>query len=275
MSETDFQTAITARYDAPMYRALLEVYGDQIHPGFFETGDEDLQPAALEATKRLAELAGLKPDCRVLETACGVGGTARFLAATYGANVTATNISKGQLETAAEWTAGKPGAERITYAFADFQTLPYDDRSFDVYWCQDSLLFSPDRPRAMAEAARVLRRGGTIAITDLTVVGAPAGAPAALLAEISEPGFWSLGDYVEGLENAGFVVTAQEDWGRHVLPSFERIRRDIKDKREKLAEYTSIAEVDDTIARYDLWCEASRTGHLGWAAVVGRKPEET
>ncbi|MEM7122338.1 MAG: methyltransferase domain-containing protein [Pseudomonadota bacterium] len=274
MSETDFQAAITARYDAPMYRALLEVYGDQIHPGFFETGREDLQAAALEATKRLAELADLQPSSCVLETACGVGGTARYLAAAYGVDMTATNISKGQLETAAEWTAGKPGAERITYAFADFQALPYEDGSFDVYWCQDSLLFSPDRSRAIAEAARVLRPGGTIAITDLTVVGMPAGASEALLAEISEPGFWSLGDYIRGLESAGFVVMAQEDWGRHVLPFFERIRRDIRDNREKLAAYASLAEVDDTIVRYDLWRDASRTGHLGWGAVIGRKPEE-
>ncbi len=274
MGQSDFQSAVTARYDAPMYRALLEVYGDQIHPGFFETGDEALQPAALKATMALAKLAGIAPGCRILETACGVGGTARYLAATFGATVVATNISRGQLETAAEWSEGRPGADLITYAFADFQDLPFDDAEFDVYWCQDSLLFSPDRGHAMAEAARVLRPGGTVAITDLTVVGEPAGAPAALLAEISEPGFWSLNDYVAGLENAGFVVTAQEDWSRHIVPSFERIRRDVKDKREKLAAYASLADVDDTIERYDLWCEASRTGHLGWAAVVGRKPEE-
>jgi sarcosine/dimethylglycine N-methyltransferase len=273
MSENEFQSQITARYDAPMYRALLEVYGDQIHPGFFDTGQEELQPAALEATKRLAELAGIAAGHRVLETACGVGGTARYLAATYSAEIVATNISKGQLETAAAWTEGKPNAQLISYRFADFQNLPFENDAFDVYWCQDSMLFSPDRQHAMAEAARVLRSGGTIAVTDLTQVGEPEGEAAALLREISEPGFWTLEGYAQGLEKAGFRVIAREDWSRHVLPSFERIRADIVAKRDRLAEIAGAAEVEDTIARYDLWCRASRTGHLGWGAVVGTKRE--
>ena len=41
----DFQAEIIRRYDAPMYRAMLEVYGDQIHPGFLEGDDDDIRAA--------------------------------------------------------------------------------------------------------------------------------------------------------------------------------------------------------------------------------------
>ena len=157
MSDVAFQREITARYDAPMYRAMLEVWGDQIHPGLLESEDEELYPAAVKATERLAELAEIRNGIHVLETACGVGGTARFLAATMGCRVTATNISRGQLETSVEWTEGKPGADLISYEFANFEELAYDDASFDVYWCQDALLFSTARSTAIAEAARVER----------------------------------------------------------------------------------------------------------------------
>ncbi len=170
----DFQAEIIRRYDAPMYRAMLEVYGDQIHPGFLEEDDHDIRAAALRATARLAELANIAPGANVLETACGVGGTARYLAAKRGARVVATNIARSQLAIAAEWTRNAEGADRIRYEFADYHALPFADSSFDVYWCQDSLLFSTDKPRALAEAARVLRPGGTIAISDLVVTGTPA-----------------------------------------------------------------------------------------------------
>lgn len=267
----DFQAEIIRRYDAPMYRAMLEVYGDQIHPGFLEGDDDDIWEAALRATARLAELAHINMGASVLETACGVGGTARYIAAKRGARIVATNIARSQLAIADEWTRNAPGAERIRFEFADYHELPYDDSSFDVYWCQDSLLFSSDRPRALAEAARVLRPGGTIAISDLVVVGTPAPDAAALLTEISAPGFWSPGDYRRGLAAAGFGTILVEDWSRHALPSFDRLTADIAAKRRSLAAIASDADVDETLERYALWCKATRTGNLGWFAFVGTR----
>ncbi len=271
----DFQAEIIRRYDAPMYRAMLEVYGDQIHPGFLEDGDDDIRAAALRATARLAELANIAPGANVLETACGVGGTARYLAAKRGARVVATNIARSQLAIAVDWTRNAPGADRIRYEYADYHALPFADSSFDVYWCQDSLLFSTDKPRALAEAARVLRPGGTIAISDLVVVGKPAPDAAALLTEISAAGFWSAEDYRKGLIAAGFEGIAVEDWGRHVLPSFDLLTADIAAKRAQLAAIASAADVAETLERYALWCKASRTGNLGWSALVGTRRPRT
>ncbi len=267
----DFQAEIIRRYDAPMYRAMLEVYGDQIHPGFLEGDDDDIRAAALRATARLAELAHITPGAAVLETACGVGGTARYLAAKRGATVVATNIARSQLGIAAEWTRNVAGAERIRFEYADYHALPFADASFDVYWCQDSLLFSTDKPRALAEAARVVRPGGTIAISDLVVVGRPAPDAALLLTEISAPGFWSAEDYRRGLVAAGFDSIAIEDWSRHVLPSFDLLTAEIAAKRTKLAAIASEADVTETLTRYALWCKASRTGNLGWSALVGTR----
>lgn len=270
LNAEDFQAEITRRYDAPMYRAMLEVYGDQIHPGFLHGGNDDIREAALRATARLAELAHITAGTRVLETACGVGGSARYLAA-LGARIVATNIARSQLSIAEDWTQESAAAGRIRFEFADYHALPYEDASFDVYWCQDSLLFSTDRPRALAEAARVVRPGGTVAISDLVVVGVPAPGAAALLTAISAAGFWSAVDYREGLEAAGFEGIVAEDWSRHVLPSFDRIAAEITAKRARLATLASEADVDETIERYALWRQASRTGNLGWVALVGTR----
>ncbi len=264
----DFRDEITARYDAPMYRAMLEVYGDQIHPGIFEHGDESLHTASMRATRRLARMAGLKEGDNVLETACGVGGTARFLARTYGCSITATNISREQITIAQEWSRA---SDTIIWEFADFEDLPYDDGSFLFYWCQDSLIFSPDREKAIAEAARVLEPGGIAVISDLTVLGDPDDRTRGLLGEISEPGLWSPRHYRDALDSAGFSVFAEEDWSAHVLGSFRRIRAEITARKEKLAEIASLEDVENTMSRYALWCETAETGHLGWTALTARK----
>jgi sarcosine/dimethylglycine N-methyltransferase len=269
-SRGGFQDRIVERYDAPMYRAMLEVYGDQIHPGFLRSAGEDPVVAARRPTVRLAELAGIRSGQRVLETACGVGGTARLLARERGATVVATNISRGQLATARESTA--PGLP-VTFEFADFHALPYGEAAFDVYLCQDSFVYASDRRKALAEAFRVLRPGATLALSDLLAVGpAPSPALAATLRALSEVGFWSFAEYREAIADAGFVDLREEDWSAELAPGFRRVAEEIARKRESLAAIASEKDVEETIARYALWCRVADAGVLGWGAFVARKP---
>jgi len=56
--------------------------------------------------------------------------------------------------------AKQTSAERITWRQADAQALPFGDGSFDAVVCQFGVMFFPDKPRAFAEARRVLRPRG-------------------------------------------------------------------------------------------------------------------
>src|SRR5207253_2488582 len=77
--------------------------------------DEPLEVAAERATARLAEGAALRTGERVLETACGFGGAARWLARTFGVEVVATNVSEPQLALARSLT-DPAGLVRFEYA---------------------------------------------------------------------------------------------------------------------------------------------------------------
>ena len=61
-------------------RLYARVWGDSIHFGIYETGNEDLEGAVIETKRRMAAIAGLPPDKKVLKVASGWGATARFLA---------------------------------------------------------------------------------------------------------------------------------------------------------------------------------------------------
>src|SRR4051812_46786821 len=95
---------------------------------------------------------------RVLELAAGTGVVTRRLAAALPANVAivATDISQPMLDHAASVGTARP----VEWARADAMQLPYPDASFDVVLCQFGAMFFPDKPRAFAEAKRVLRPGG-------------------------------------------------------------------------------------------------------------------
>ena len=89
------------------------------------TNDPDqVEELAQEAFVALAEASGLKRGMQVLETACGVGGAARYLARDFDVEVVATNLSEGQLTIARQRTATDGLGDKVRFEYADFTELP-------------------------------------------------------------------------------------------------------------------------------------------------------
>ena len=105
----------------------------------------------------LVELSGAGPGGKVLDVATGTGVVARVAAAT-GARVTAVDINEGML------TFARRYAREVDFQPAAAENLPFDDGQFDAVLCQFGLMFFVDRPRALAEMARVCKPGGKVAV---------------------------------------------------------------------------------------------------------------
>ncbi len=113
-------------------------------------------PYAVEMAARAVRC---KPK-RVLEVAAGTGAVTRVLARTLPetTEIVATDLNPPMLDRAAAVGTCRP----VTWQPADAQQLPFDDGSFDLVICQFGVMFFPDRPKAFAEARRVLTPGGTL-----------------------------------------------------------------------------------------------------------------
>lgn len=94
----------------------------------------------------------------VLEIAAGTGVVTRAMASGLPASVAivATDLNQAMLDHAA--SAGTKSA--VEWRQADAMTLPFPDGAFDAVVCQFGVMFFPDRPKAFAEARRVLKPGG-------------------------------------------------------------------------------------------------------------------
>ena len=261
------------QYDAPMYEALLLVFGDNIHHAVFESPTDSFEDGSQRANQLLAEAAGLESGMRILETACGVGGAARYLCREFDVEVVATNLSEGQLAIARQRTASAGLGERVRFEYADFAQLPYPDGEFDCYWCQDSWLYGEDKPRMIAEAFRVLAPGGRLVFSDIVVTSSvDATESRVFLDRIHAPAMWTASAYDTALPRAGFIAATREDWSRHLKRSLEMVCDAIAATREQMAEIARADEVEDTIQRFDTWRDAARRGHLGHVFYCARKP---
>ena len=124
-----------------------------------ETYDACLVPVIFEPYAiDLAARVSAQPPSRLLELAAGAGAVTRRLALELPAatGIVATDLNQPMID-----RAGAVGSTRpITWRHADAQQLPFPDASFDCVVCQFGVMFFPDRPRAFAEARRVLKPGG-------------------------------------------------------------------------------------------------------------------
>jgi sarcosine/dimethylglycine N-methyltransferase len=98
----------------------------------------------------------------------GIGGTARFLAATFGCQVTAVDLT-GEYCATARWLNQLTGLDKaITVRQANVTSLPFADAAFDVMTSQHVQMNVADKNRLYTEARRVLAPGGRLAIWDIT-----------------------------------------------------------------------------------------------------------
>jgi ubiquinone/menaquinone biosynthesis C-methylase UbiE len=115
--------------------------------------------------ERLVEDAHVSPGARVLDVACGTGAVTRAAARRAGRSGSVTGADFGEPTLAiARSRAAEPGAAPIEWVQADAAALPFPDGTFEIVLCQQGLQFFADRHAALAEAARVLAPGGTVAV---------------------------------------------------------------------------------------------------------------
>ncbi len=112
------------------------------------------------ATVEMAALVDLKPEHRVLDLGCGVGGPARFLADEYGCQVTGLDLVAAYCDAATELTRRVGLAARVSFRQGDMREMPFADHTYDCVWSQHTTMNIPDKAALAGEVRRVLKPGG-------------------------------------------------------------------------------------------------------------------
>jgi cyclopropane fatty-acyl-phospholipid synthase-like methyltransferase len=258
------QEAYRKFYDTALSALLSTIWGGNLHLGLFEHPDEPLGRAQLRAKDHLARSAALRSGQRVFEVACGVGTTAIHLARTYGVFVRATNIAQAQLEEAAERVRAAGLADRVSFGFADYHDLGDAEGLYDCWWCQEALLYATDRTRVFSEARRVVKPGGKIVFTDLTLSSKlPLEERQSFMEDIRAPHLWPIEDYDRLFHDMNIPVVGREDWTAHTILTFDAVARNLASVRDEFVARIDEETVRGTEIRINRQLAMARAGYLG------------
>ncbi|MBD3370400.1 methyltransferase domain-containing protein [Candidatus Fermentibacteria bacterium] len=188
-------------YSGPEGTLWELLMGEQIHAGGWKSSEE------------LADLAGISNGQKVLDLCSALGAGLRFLVRRYGVQGFGLDGTEHMVEKARRRTEADGLSDKIEHRLGNVETIPWNDETFDVVWGEDAWCYVEDKPAMIAESARVLKPGGTIAFTDWTE--GPKGLPDAdglrICTFMKFPYVESRAGWEKLLTNNGFEVQVSDD----------------------------------------------------------------
>ena len=255
----------------PSYFELQATWGVTKHLGGTQASDE------------LVALCHIDGGAYVLEVGCGSGITPCYLAQTVGCRVIGIDISERMIAWARRRVRRAGVDDGVTVCVADAQHLPFADGTFDAVICESVTAFVADKPRAVAEYARVTRPGGYVGLTEGAWLTPPPPELAAYLARVMEGADFQAPDAWRNLlERAGltdlvaqsYAISARSQWRSEM----RRLNRDdVLDYLRAWKTFGALLITSAAFRRYlrDLW-PSSRSifrmfDYFGYGVFVGRK----
>lgn len=221
--------SVGGAYDGWTADGVLERYwGEHIHHGFYPEGRfrrVDFRKAKEDLIERLLAWSKVRAPTRILDVGSGIGGSSRYLARRFGAEVVGITLSEAQVARAKALTAPELP---VRFEQADAQQLPFEDGRFDLVWSCESGEHMPDKPIFFEEMVRVLAPGGVLLLaTWCRRQNSPAFSRAEearlmrIYREWALPPFVTLESYREQAEDDGRLVDIEtEDWSRYASPTW-------------------------------------------------------
>ena len=198
---SEFKSCCATLYEDKTIQFLL---GPSLHPG------------GLRLTRRLAGRIELSSADTVLDAACGLGESTRFLTREYGCKVFGVDLSR----TLAHEATSRRNDEDAYYLIGDGEHLPLRDNSFTAVISECSICLMPESRKGLREIFRALRPTGRIGIMDITISGpVPSGLEETLMQFLCISNQISWSEYPLMIEAEGFdrVEVTDESSSLHEL----------------------------------------------------------
>jgi cyclopropane fatty-acyl-phospholipid synthase-like methyltransferase len=225
-------------------RAWQYLLGEDFHYGYFRHESESLDAATRNLTTLMAERGSFGRDMSVLDVGCGIGNPACFLAEEYGCRVTGISTSPAGVEHAQLRGEARGYSDRVSFTVADGMNNGLPAGTFDRIWVLESSHLMPRKEALLAECARVMRRGGRLALCDVMLKrDVPLGEVLSRAKDFVHLNYAfgrakmeTLDTYQRLAKLTGLRVVESTDISQETFPTFAHWRHQLEANREQVRE---------------------------------------
>lgn len=226
----------------------------------------------LQATDVLLVKAGIHKDHHVLDVCSGMGGPARYIAHCVGCKVTGIDYTESRYLSAVKLTEMVGLDSLVDFVHGNALEMPFPNDSFDVVIGQEAWCHVPDKPRLIAECARVVKPGGVIAFTDIVRTDKLSNADMRRLrSEMTFPDLETIAGYARLLQLNGCTLVEHDDlsqvW-KKVLEDRLAMYRSLGSETERIFGAERAREWDDA---YAFFVSRYREDKLGGGRFIARR----
>ncbi len=247
--------------------------GEDIHIGIYQDEMEPIFDASQRTVQHMAaQIETFDAKTRVLDIGSGYGGSARYLARTYGCRVACLNLSETQNQRNLDLTRAQDLRLLINVVDGSFEEIILPDGLIDVVWSQDALLHSGDRARVFAEVSRVLAPGGHFILTD--ILQSETCSPDTMhpiLERLNLDSLGSLASYRAFATQAGLEEVQWIDLSAHLRTHYFRVLQKLMARYEDLSRVCSKDYLERAQIGLQHWIDGAERGDLTWGILHVRK----
>lgn len=247
--------------------------GEDIHIGLYNAPEGDLiYEASRRTVNKLAEQLNLDSSKKVLDIGSGYGGTARYLATTFGCKVDCLNLSEIQNQRNRELTDKAGLSDKVSVTDGSFEAIPFADGEYDAVVSQDAILHSGQRELVVKEVARVLKSGGDFVFTDpMQSDDCPEGVLQPVLDRIHLATLGSIGFYQQAANSTGLETVNTLEMTDQLINHYSYVLRELEGRHDEMVKVCNLDYVERMKVGLNHWIEAGKKDYLAWGILHFRK----
>lgn len=177
------------------------------------------------ASAHLLDQLAISADMNMLDIGCGLGGGARFTAATYGAHVTGIDLTQEYVETGQALCGWVGLSDRVNLQQGSALSMPFADGAFDGAYMMHVGMNIEAKHALFAEVHRVLAPGASVSVYDIMQTSNDDPTyPVPWATSQSTSWLGAPADYKRALEAAGFSIGVENNRRDFALDFFQQTR---------------------------------------------------